>query len=95
MHLEVLWEPHSLLLLLRHSTRSALNLQGQLSACINPAPQKCIWVPAWLKQERPTGANVGACGFVDVLCFSRCCENAEQREDAFNQAASELEGSWQ
>ena len=28
-----------LLLLLRHSTRSALNLQGQLSECINPAPK--------------------------------------------------------
>ena len=38
---------------------------------------------------------MGTCGFVDVLCFSRYCETAEQREDAFNQAASELEGSWQ
>ena len=56
-------------------------------SCDQPRPR----APC-LAQTRATGANVGACGFVDVLCFSRYCENAEQREDAFSQAASELEG---
>ena len=57
--------------------------------------------------RRQLSCYVGLCGvhLLDALrptdsklsdsCDSRYCENAEQREDAFNQAASELEGSWQ
>ena len=38
MHLDVLWEPHSLFCCFDTAPDLALNLQGQLSECINPAP---------------------------------------------------------